>query len=185
MIESDYLIKLKDVLSTENLAAQRHLAEQLAAQLGCDILDFAAVLLFLQADGVMPQVCADPTPVNPCTQKIAGANNLLGIKMLRYRLEVGLNHQVTVESLKSLLVDESGVDRNNINIVNINPEYTIIELPDEMPMDIFQHLKTVEINQQQLAIKRLKMRNKKRSNNRFRRARQRNGQANTEKMTTV
>jgi hypothetical protein len=96
----------------------------------------------------------------------------LGIKMLRYRLDVGTKHQITVEQLKKLLVEESGVDSNNINNINIRAEYTIIELPDEMPMDIFQHLKSVEINQQQLAIRRLKNRNKKR-NNRFRRGCQR------------
>ena len=41
-----------------------------------------------------------------------------------------------------------------------------------MPLDIFQHLKSVEINQHQLDIRRVKTRhNKKRGNNHYRRGR--------------
>lgn len=97
------------------------------------------------------------------------------IKMVRYRLDVGGKHQITSEELKKVLVEESGVDWNNINNVNIQSDYTLVELPDEMPQDIFLHLKTVEIKQHKLDIKRVKTRNKKRGNNR-RRGKQRKTQ---------
>jgi len=101
--------------------------------------------------------------------------------MVRYRLEVGRKHQVTLEALVKLLVDESGVEKTNINNVSIHGLYTILELPDGMPPDIFAHLKSVEINQQKLHIKRLKANpNKKRGNNNFRRMRQRNSQSGQE-----
>ncbi|MGZ5029290.1 MAG: DbpA RNA binding domain-containing protein [Methylobacter sp.] len=87
-----------------------------------------------------------------------------GIKMVRYRLDVGSKHQVTSEELKKILIEESGVDKNNIKYINIQGDYTLVELPDEMPQDIFMHLKSVEINQRKLDIKRVKPRNKKRSN---------------------
>ena len=86
------------------------------------------------------------------------------IKMVRYRLDVGSKHQVTSEELKKILIEESGVDKNNINNINIQGDYTLVELPDEMPQDIFLHLKSVEIKQRKLDIKRVKARNKKRSN---------------------
>lgn len=95
-----------------------------------------------------------------------------GIKMVRYRLDVGCKHQVTLEELKKILIEESGVDKNNINVINIQGDYTLVELPDEMPQDIFLHLKSVEIKQHKLDIKRVKARNK-RGNNYGRRARQR------------
>ena len=98
-----------------------------------------------------------------------------GIKMVRYRLAVGCKHQVTAEELKKILIEESGVDKNNINI-NIQGDYTLVELPDEMPQDIFLHLKSVEIKQHKLDIRRVKARNKKRVNNYRRRARQSNTQ---------
>ena len=93
--------------------------------------------------------------------------------MVRYRLDVGSKHRITLEQLKKVLVEESGVDKNNINNVNIQNLYTIIELPDAMPPDIFQHLKSVEINQHKLDIRRVKARNKKRVNNHMRRGRKR------------
>ena len=96
-----------------------------------------------------------------------------GIKMVRYRLDVGRNHQITLEELKRILIEESGVDKNNIKNINIQGDYSLVELPDEMPQDIFLHLKSVEIKQHKLDIKRVKARNNKRGNNRGRRARQR------------
>ena len=99
-----------------------------------------------------------------------------GIKMVRYRLDVGCKHQITPEELKKVLIEESGVDKSNINNINIQGDYTLVELPDEMPPDIFQHLKSVEINQHKLDIKRIKARNKKRGNYRGRRGRPRTQQ---------
>lgn len=96
-----------------------------------------------------------------------------GIKMVRYRLDVGCKHQVTSEELKRVLIEESGVDKNNINNINIQRDYTLVELPDEMPQDIFLHLKSVEIKQHKLDIRRVKARNKKRGGNHNRRGRQR------------
>lgn len=96
-----------------------------------------------------------------------------GIKMVRYRLDVGCKHQITPEELKKVLIEESGVDKNNINNINIQGDYTLVELPDEMPQDIFLHLKSVEIKQHKLDIKRVKARNKKRGNNYRRRGKQR------------
>ncbi|MGR9012360.1 MAG: DbpA RNA binding domain-containing protein [Gammaproteobacteria bacterium] len=96
-----------------------------------------------------------------------------GIKMVRYRLDVGCNHQVSSEELKKVLIEESGVDKNNINNINIQGDYTLVELPDEMPQDIFLHLKSVEIRQRKLDIRRVKARNKKRGRNQARGGRQR------------
>ncbi len=111
--------------------------------------------------------------------KLAGTSSAVqsGIKMVRYRLDVGCKHQVTSEELKKVLIEESGVDKNNINIINIQGDYTLVELPDEMPQDIFLHLKSVEIKQHKLDIKRVKARNKKRSNNYRRRGRSRTSQS--------
>jgi hypothetical protein len=99
------------------------------------------------------------------------------IKMVRYRLDVGSKHQVTSEELKKILIEESGVDKNNIKTINIQGDFTLVELPDEMPQDIFMHLKSVEIKQRKLDIKRVKSRNKRRSNH-GRRGRKRAAQAN-------
>lgn len=147
--------RLQSVLARERLDAQRTLIASIAAELDADILECAAALVYLTQNGQnvpAPVVAPRKTAVQP------------GIKMIRYRLDVGSQHQITLEALKKVLVEESGVDKNNIANVSIRGQYTLIDLPDAMPPDIFQHLKTVEINQQKLDIRRVKMRNKKRGN---------------------
>ncbi|WP_019864841.1 DbpA RNA binding domain-containing protein [Methylovulum miyakonense] len=141
---------LQHILAHTPLDTQRTLVQSLADDLGIDLLSCAAALFYL----TQPQPAAPaptPEPVNI-------------IKMVRYRLDVGSQHQVNAETLKKVLVEESGVDKNNINNINIRGLYTLIDLPDSMPPDIFQHLKTVEINARPLAIKRVKSRYKKRTN---------------------
>ncbi|TAL43704.1 MAG: hypothetical protein EPN89_15230 [Methylovulum sp.] len=175
-LNGDALLKsrLRHVLDTEPLDAQRHVISALAAELGFDALACAAALLYLAQTGKLP-----PRPVleqPPSETEQAG-----GIKMVRYRLDVGSRHQVTLEDIKKVLVEESGVDKNNINNVAIRGLYTLIELPDAMPPDIFQHLKTVEINQQKLDIRRVKARNsKKRGFPHSRRGSRRNPRSNHE-----
>jgi hypothetical protein len=112
-----------------------------------------------------------PAACPPWAEGVERCEVQVGIKMIRYRLSVGCKHQVTSEELRKVLIEESGVDKNNIKIINIQGDYTLVELPDEMPQDIFLHLKSVEIKQHKLDIKRLKARNKKRGNNRSRRGR--------------
>jgi hypothetical protein len=88
--------------------------------------------------------------------------------MVCYRLAVGYKHQITLEELKKVLIDESGADKNHINI-NIQGSYSLVELPDEMPQDIFLHLKSVEIKQNKLDIRRVKTSKKKRGGKQGRR----------------
>ena len=177
---TDYLSKekpLKDrieqVLNSVNLDTQRALIVAITAELGIDGLTCAAALTYLTqttASSSNPACLWDQKPGNQLTAK----NTPLAIKMVRYRLDVGSKHHINMELLKKVLVDESGVDKNNINNVNIQNLYTLIELPDEMPPEIFQHLKSVEINQHKLDIRRVKSRNnKKRGKNHIRRGRKR------------
>jgi hypothetical protein len=158
---------VQQILLSENLTLHRSLIETLTFELNIDSLDCASVLLHLLQSGktitLVEQNISSP-PLSDISQS--------HIKMVRYRLGVGSKHQLSLETLKQVLIEESGVDKNNINNVNIKELYTLIDLPDEMPLDIFQHLKSVEINQHKLDIRRVKSRNKKRGNNRNRRGQQ-------------
>jgi len=173
---TDYLSKeeplknrIQQILHNENLDTERAYISAITAELGIDSVTCAAALTYLTQ-----------TLENTSTPALLGDNKTynqlppLGIKMVRYRLDVGIKHSVTLEQIKKVLIEESGVDKNHINNVNIQNLYTLIELPDEMPPDIFQHLKSVEINQHKLDIRRVKARtNKKRGNNHIRRGRKR------------
>lgn len=186
--------RLQQILRGENLRSQHALLSALATDMSIDILDCAAALLYIVQHRDYSSTLFLPDKPNSLLSGVirnesSGAANsladipdsepvLLGyeiptVKMLRYRLDIGKKHHLTVKELKKVLIEESGVDKNNINNVIIYGQYTLVELPDEMPQDIFQHLKTVEINQQKLNIKRLKSRTKKQGNNRFRRGKHR------------
>jgi hypothetical protein len=168
---ADYLSKeeplkkrLEQILNNQNLDTQRALINTIAVELGIDSLTCAAALTYLTQS-----IENTSTPAffgnNKTGNQLPTKNTPLDIKMVRYRLDVGSKHRITLEQLKKVLVEESGVDKNNINNVNIQNLYTLIELPDEMPPDIFQHLKSVEINQHKLDIRRVKARNNKNRGN--------------------
>jgi hypothetical protein len=172
--------RLQQILNSENLEPYRALLSVIAAELDADILDCAAALVYLN----QPEAARLPAASREeqtAAIRVLPPLNLPPIKMARYRLDVGRTHLVTAEEIKKVLVEESGVDKNNINRVDIHGLYTIIELPAGMPPDIFQHLKTVEINQQKLNIARIKARSgKKRGKSNFRRGRQRNPQSDSQ-----
>jgi hypothetical protein len=183
---TDYLSKeeplknrIEKILQSENIDTQRTLISTLSAELGIDNLTCAAALLFLI------QTIENTIPTTSLTKKtglqLPVKNASVDVKMVRYRLDVGRKNSVTLEQIKKVLIEESGVDKNNINNVNIQNLYTLIELPDEMPPDIFQHLKSVEINQQKLDIRRVKARNnKKRGKAYIRRGRKRDPKPDNE-----
>jgi len=169
--------RLQQILNNENLDAQLELIGAITTELGIDSLTCAAALVYLTqtTENTSPP---ERSGEQKTQHQLPAKQAPLGIKMVRYRLDVGSKHRITVEQLKKVLVEESGVDKNNINNVNIQNLYTLIELPDEMPPDIFQHLKSVEINQHKLDIRRVKARNKKRGSNHIRRGRKRDPKPN-------
>jgi DbpA RNA binding domain len=180
MIEEALKTNLQHILQRENLDSQRILIETLVSELGTDLLDCASALLYLQQQKSQPSAISPPEEnISPSQEPRVTAQP--GIKMVRYRLDVGHKHQLTPDELKKVLVEESGVDKNNINNIDIQSLCTFIELPDEMPHDIFLHLKSVTINQQKLDIKRVKNRHpKKRGHNHSRRVRQRKPKTSAE-----
>jgi hypothetical protein len=183
--------RIQQILNSENLDTQRAFISAISAELGIDSLTCAAALACLTQ---AVEKTSPPTSLGEQKTGTQSENTSAVIKMVRYRLDVGSKHHVTLEQLKKVLVEESGVDKNNINNVNILNLYTLIELPDAMPPDIFQHLKSVEINQQKLDIRRVKARNnKKRGKAYIRRGRKRDSkpdnevldQVNSNKMATI
>lgn len=165
--EAHLKTKLQEILNIHNLESELRFISNLSSELCIDDKTCAAALLKL----IETVEITRPKDKKPNTIPKKDSTSY-AIKMVRYRLNIGYEHSVSIEQLRETLIEESGVDKKNINNINIQRTYTLIELPDEMPPDIFQHLKSVEINQCKLDIKRLKPRNnKKRGNNHFRRNR--------------
>jgi ATP-dependent RNA helicase DeaD len=69
-----------------------------------------------------------------------------------YRIEVGHEHGVKPGNIIGAIANEAGLESQYIGRLSIRGDYSLIDLPDGMPGEIFQHLKKVWVNQQMLRI---------------------------------
>ncbi|MFK2872911.1 DEAD/DEAH box helicase [Dyella lipolytica] len=69
-----------------------------------------------------------------------------------YRIEVGHEHGVKPGNIIGAIANEAGLESQYIGRLSIRGDYSLIDLPDGMPAEIFEHLKKVWVNQQMLRI---------------------------------
>lgn len=143
--------KLKRIVAKEDLTANKALIEVSARNLKLDYLDLAAALLFIAE----PRQQLSDTENNKLTIEKQKAHELIHAQMVRYRIEIGRIHKVTVNLLKDVLVEELGVERKRIGYVDIFEHYTVLSLPPGMPVEVLQTFKEVEVSEKRLDIKRL------------------------------
>ncbi|MES2105339.1 MAG: DEAD/DEAH box helicase [Pseudomonadota bacterium] len=75
------------------------------------------------------------------------------IPMQTFRIEVGRNHAVTPANIVGAIANEAGLEAKHIGRIDIFDSYTVLDLPDGMPKDLFEHLKKVWVGGQQLQIR--------------------------------
>ena len=81
--------------------------------------------------------------------------------MERFRLEVGHNHNVKPNNIVGAIANEAGLESQHIGRINIYDDYSVIDLPEGMPKDVFSDLKKVWVAGKQLNISLLKKDRKK------------------------
>ena len=140
--------RLAQLIAEQNLDKQRDSVLQAIKKMNVSLLDYTAALLSL----TQPQTAG--------LQKTAALQSTKPDKhqyrFVRYRLDVGSQHNVVNEQIQAVLIEESGVDKKRIGRIDIRQNYTLVELPDGMPADIFQLLSEATIGERKLAIKRVK-----------------------------
>ncbi len=146
--DADIESRLQQIIAGQHLAAQRELVQCLAARLNVGVLDCAAALLYLN----QPQMHSPFKPVDVRNIEPVRTN----YRSVRYRLDVGSQHNVGKEQIQAVLIEESGVDKKRIGRIDIRQHYTLVELPEGMPADIFQILSEATLGERKLAIKRVK-----------------------------
>jgi len=157
----DQLLK---VITSHNLENQRRFINTVTAELNVSVLDCAAAITYLYEQSstvIIPEIVELTKSEKQSKQEQPSTQH--AIKLVCYRLDLGSQNNVAADQIKKILVEESGVDIKNITNVRIMDSYTLIDMPDEMPQEIFHHLKITEINGQSLDIRRVKKRNKKRA----------------------
>lgn len=74
------------------------------------------------------------------------------IPRLRYRIEVGHNHQATPREIVGAIANEAGLEGHYIGAIDIHDEFSLVDLPEGMPKEIHQHLRKVYVCGQPLKI---------------------------------
>ena len=75
--------------------------------------------------------------------------------MERFRLEVGHKHNVMPGNIVGAIANEAGIESQYIGRIDIYDDYSLVDLPEGMPREIFNDLKKVWVSGQQLKISRL------------------------------
>ncbi len=76
--------------------------------------------------------------------------------METYRIEVGHDHDVQPGNIVGAIANEAGLDSKNIGRIDIHDDYSLIDLPEGMPKEVFTDLKKTWVSGQKLNITRLK-----------------------------
>jgi len=74
--------------------------------------------------------------------------------MDRFRIEVGNKHDVKPGNIVGAIANEAGLDSQYIGRVDIHDDYSLIDLPEGMPKEVFKDLKKTWVSGQKLNISR-------------------------------
>ena len=81
--------------------------------------------------------------------------------MERFRIEVGHQHKVKPGNIVGAIANEAGLDAQDIGHIDIHTEFSLVDLPNGMPNDVFQDLRKTWVCGQRLEISRIKPHEKK------------------------
>jgi ATP-dependent RNA helicase DeaD len=102
---------------------------------------------------------AEPSPARPQTATSARdkprRTPAAEQGMETYRIEVGKQHGVLPKNIVGAIANEAGLDSTDIGRVDIRDDHALVDLPEGMPKNIFQHLRKVWVAGQRLQISRL------------------------------
>ncbi len=81
-------------------------------------------------------------------------SNIIPLKngMERYRIEVGHRHGVRPGNIVGAIINEAGLEGKYIGNIDINPDFSFVDLPYGMPKQVFQLLEKVRVSSRQMAI---------------------------------
>ena len=94
-------------------------------------------------------------PANTDSRQVASREQGAPDKGLeRFRIEVGHEHGVKPANIVGAIANEAEIDAEYIGRIDIQGDYSTVDLPEGMPKEVFKHLKTVWVSGQRLQISR-------------------------------
>jgi ATP-dependent RNA helicase DeaD len=148
---ADFKQKISDTLALGELGFMQSVVEQYRQEHDVPAVEIAAALAKIAVgDKLMPLSPAkgegrakleglrDPKP-----GRAAGSEPQSGSE--RYRIEVGHLHGVKPGNIVGAIANESGLDGSHIGQIEIEADYSLVDLPAGMPRDVFMDLKKVRV----------------------------------------
>ena len=74
--------------------------------------------------------------------------------MERFRIEIGRAHNIEPKHIVGAIANEAGLDSQYIDNISIQDDYSTVDLPEGMPMDVLRHLQKTWICGQPMRIHR-------------------------------
>jgi len=175
---------ISDTLATEDLGLFTHLIEQYQQDHNVPALEIASALARLLQGDTPLLLQHKPTPKadrnwdqrggrdggreshrgsrgdsnrgesRPRRERPARKDSPPDKGMERFRIEVGHMHKVMPGNIVGAIANEADIDAKHIGRINIFDEYSTVDLPSDMPNEIFQDLKKVWVTGQALRISR-------------------------------
>ena len=162
--------RITDTLATDDFGLFSRLIEQYEQEHNVPAVEIAAAIAqMLQGD--VPFLLKDqPQRKKPVSWERDGRNGRgegqsagrgrkprrndpgLGEDMQRYRLEVGYKHKVKPGNIVGAIANEAGLDSGHIGRINIRDNFTLVDLPKNLPKDILEVLKKTWVAGQQLKL---------------------------------
>ncbi len=162
--------KISDTLAAGELAFMQGLVEQYRQEHDVPAVDIAAALAQMVI-GDKPMLLSPekeragrrsegkPGRQNskdrPTQGKRRRQDSVPEAHMERFRIEVGHTHGVKPGNIVGAIANEAGLDGNHIGHIEIETDYSLVDLPKGMPKDIFMDLKKVRVCGEALKIRRL------------------------------
>ena len=164
--------KITDTLANEDLSLFSQLIEQYQQEHNVPATDIGAALAIL-LQGDTPLLLANkPKKPNKSTSnkennaKVKTEKNKRKTKSTqsindlespkpgqdRYRIEVGHKHKVKPGNIVGAIANEAGLESQHIGQIKIFEDFSLVDLPEGMPKEIYKDLKKTWVSGQQLRI---------------------------------
>ncbi len=164
-----YKQRINDVLENENIKQFVKILEDYTYEYSVPPLQIAAAMAFIAQNG-QPLFLSEK-PVKPAREwterppkgrkhairdfdRKQGKKNIPapGKGMQRYRIAVGYAHGVKPGNIVGAIANEAGLDSKEIGQIDINGEYSTVDLPADLPKDVINTLKNAWVCSQKLKL---------------------------------
>lgn len=146
---ADFKQKITDTLAGGELAFMQGLIEQYREEHDIPALEIAAAMAKMSLGDkpllLQPEKKRRPELQERTRNRKSKRRSATDVNKDRYRIEVGSKHGVKPGNIVGAIANEAGLDGEHIGQIEIETEFSLVDLPVGMPKDVFAGLKKVRV----------------------------------------